>query len=70
MLFVREKEQAIVAVAQERVIRGGVRTICRITPKGRDECQTGFFAQLEHDSPVSQMLYGAWLISIASTAIG
>lgn len=56
-----EKEQAIVTVAQEHVIRSGVRTIYRITPKGRDEFQTGFFAQFERDDPVSQTLYDALL---------
>jgi DNA-binding PadR family transcriptional regulator len=49
------------AVAQERVARGGVRTIYRITPKGRDEFQQGFYRQFEEDGPVSQTLYGVLL---------
>jgi DNA-binding PadR family transcriptional regulator len=56
-----EKEGSIEAVAQERVARGGMRTIYRITTKGRDEFQAGFFRQFEEDGPVSQTLYGALL---------
>jgi DNA-binding PadR family transcriptional regulator len=57
-----EKEGAIAAVAQERVARGGLRTIYRITPKGRDEFQAEFFRQFEEDGPVSQTLYGPLLL--------
>jgi DNA-binding PadR family transcriptional regulator len=57
-----EKEGAIVAVAEERVARGGMRTIYRITDKGRAEFQDGFFRQFEEDGPVSQTLYGALLL--------
>jgi len=56
-----EKEGAISAVAQERVARGGLRTIYRITPTGRAQFQDGFFRQFEEDGPVSQTLYGALL---------
>jgi len=56
-----EKDGAIAAVAQERVARGGMRTIYRITPKGRAEFQEGFARQFEEDGPVSQTLYGALL---------
>ena len=56
-----EKEGAIVAVAEERVARGGMRTIYRITDAGRAEFQAGFFRQFEEDGPVSQTLYGALL---------
>ena len=56
-----EKDGAIVAIAEERVARGGMRTIYRITDKGRAEFQTGFFRQFEEDGPVSQTLYGALL---------
>jgi DNA-binding PadR family transcriptional regulator len=56
-----EKEGAIIAVAQERVTRGGMRTIYQITPKGRAEFQEGFYRQFEEDGPVSQTLYGALL---------
>jgi len=57
-----EKEGAIEAIAQERVARGGMRTIYRITKKGRAEFQEGFFRQFEEDGPVSQTLYGALLL--------
>ena len=56
-----EKDGAIEPVAQERVARGGLRTIYRITPKGRAEFQEGFYRQFEQDGPVSQTLYGALL---------
>ena len=56
-----EKEALIEAVAQERVARGGVRTIYRITPEGRAEFQKDFYRQFEEDGPVSQTLYGALL---------
>jgi len=56
-----EKDQAIVAVAEERVARGGVRTIYRITDTGRAEFQDAYFRLFEDDGPVSQTLYGALL---------
>ena len=56
-----EKERLIEAVAQERVARGGIRTIYRITPSGRTEFKQGLHRQLETDGPVSQTLYGALL---------
>ena len=56
-----EKDKAIEPVAQERVARGGVRTIYRITPTGRAEFQEGFFRQFEEDGPAPQTLYGALL---------
>jgi DNA-binding PadR family transcriptional regulator len=56
-----EKDGAIEPVARERVARGGLRTIYRITPKGRAEFQDGFFRQFDEDGPVSQTLYGALL---------
>src|ERR1700760_603066 len=52
-----EKDEAIVAAAEERVARGGMRTIYRITDKGRAEFQDGFYRQFEEDGPVSQTLY-------------
>lgn len=57
-----EKEQLIEAVAQERVARGGVRTIYRITPDGRAEFRKGLHRQFEMEGPVSQTLYGALLL--------
>jgi DNA-binding PadR family transcriptional regulator len=56
-----EKEGLIAPVAQERVARGGVRTIYRITPEGRAAFQEGFYQQWEEDGPVSRTLYGALL---------
>ena len=56
-----KKDGAIEAVAQERVTRGGMRTIYRITSAGRAEFQDGFFRQIEEDGQVSQTLYGALL---------
>ena len=57
-----EKDGAIAAVMQERVARGGMRTIYRITEKGRAEFQEGFFRQFEQDGPISQTLYGPLLL--------
>ena len=56
-----EKEQLIEAVAQERVARGGVRTIYSITDKGRAEFRNRLHRQLEMEGPVGQTLYGALL---------
>jgi DNA-binding PadR family transcriptional regulator len=56
-----DKEGLIAAVAEERVPRGGVRTIYRITPEGRREFQRGLHRQFEVEGPVSQTLYGALL---------
>ena len=38
-----------------------VRTIYRITDRGRAAFQAGFYRQFEEDGPVSQTLYGALL---------
>lgn len=65
-----EKEKLITAVAQERVARGGMRTIYRITPSGRAEFRDGLHRQFEVDGPVSQTLYGALLfLHLADLAI-
>jgi len=56
-----EKDGLIVAVAEERVARGGLRTIYSITPSGREEFRRGLHAQFEQEGPVSQTLYGALL---------
>ena len=56
-----EKDEAIAPVAHERVARGGMRTIYRITPKGRAEFQDAFFRRFEEDGPVPRTLYGALL---------
>ena len=56
-----EKEGLISAVAQERVARGGMRTVYRITPEGRTEFREGLHRQFEAEGPVAQTLYGALL---------
>jgi DNA-binding PadR family transcriptional regulator len=56
-----EKDGLITAIAEERVARGGVRTIYSITPKGRNEFREGLHRQFEEEGPVSQTLYGALL---------
>src|SRR5947209_16916202 len=56
-----EKDGLIAAVAQERVARGGMRTIYSITPEGRNEFREGLQRQLDVEGPVSQTLYGALL---------
>jgi DNA-binding PadR family transcriptional regulator len=56
-----EKDGLIAAVAEERVARGGVRTIYRITDEGRRHFRHGLHQQLEVEGPVSQTLYGALL---------
>ena len=56
-----EKDGLIAAVAQERVARGGMRTIYRITPEGRAEFRDGLHRQFDVEGPVSQTLYGALL---------
>lgn len=56
-----EKDGLIEPVTQQRVPRGGMRTIYRITPAGREEFRRGLHAQLEQEGPVSQTLYGALL---------
>src|SRR6185503_10155499 len=56
-----EKEALITAIAQERVARGGMRTIYRISDKGRAAFRTGLHKQFDAEGPVSQTLYGALL---------
>lgn len=56
-----EQQGFIAEVAQERVARGGVRTIYRITPEGRAEFRNGLHRQFDVEGPVSQTLYGALL---------
>ncbi|MGH8274338.1 MAG: PadR family transcriptional regulator [Gammaproteobacteria bacterium] len=55
------KDGLISAVTQERVARGGVRTVYTITSAGRAEFQKGLHAQFEKEGPVSQTLYAAML---------
>ena len=56
-----EKEALIAAVSHERVARGGMRTVYKITKKGRVEFQNLLHAQFDEEGPVSQTLYGALL---------
>src|SRR5437868_9982183 len=56
-----EKEKLITAVAEERVARGGMRTIYSITDQGRAEFRRGLHRQFDMEGPVSQTLYGALL---------
>ena len=55
------REELIAAVAQERVARGGMRTIYRITPKGRAEFRDSLHRQFDVEGPILQTLYGALL---------
>ena len=56
-----EKEDMIEAVSRERVARGGMRTVYRITKTGKGEFQVLLHRQFEEEGPVSQTLYGALL---------
>jgi len=56
-----EKEDMIEAVSRERVARGGMRTVYKITKKGKGEFQALLHRQFEEEGPVSQTLYGALL---------
>src|SRR3954467_5720884 len=51
-----EKDGLITPLAQERVARGGVRTIYRITTGGRAEFREGLHRQFDAEGPVSQTL--------------
>jgi DNA-binding PadR family transcriptional regulator len=65
-----EKEDLIAAMSRERVARGGMRTVYRITNKGKAEFQTLLHRQFEEDGPVSQTLYGALLfLHLADLAV-
>jgi DNA-binding PadR family transcriptional regulator len=56
-----EKDGLISTVSRERVARGGMRTIYKITPKGKIEFRELLHRQFEEEGPVSQTLYGALL---------
>ena len=56
-----EKERLISAVSQERVARGGMRTVYAISAKGKTEFRDLLHRQFEEEGPVSQTLYGALL---------
>src|SRR5258707_2826754 len=57
-----EKQGFIAAVAQERVARGGMRTIYLITAEGPVEFRDGLHRQFEVEGPVSRTLYGCRLV--------
>lgn len=56
-----EKEGLISAVSHERVARGGMRTIYRISARGKAEFRELLHRQFAEEGPVSQTLYGALL---------
>jgi DNA-binding PadR family transcriptional regulator len=56
-----DKEGLISTVSQQRVARGGMRTVYKITAKGKTEFLDLLHRQFEEDGPVSQTLYGALL---------
>jgi DNA-binding PadR family transcriptional regulator len=65
-----EKDGLIVPVAEERVARGGVRTIYSITNAGRAQFREGLHGQFDVEGPVPQTLYGALLfLHLADRAI-
>jgi DNA-binding PadR family transcriptional regulator len=65
-----EKDGLIEAIAQERVPRGGIRTIYRVTSRGRAEFRKGLHDQFEAEGPVSNTLYGALLfLQLAEPAV-
>ena len=55
------KDGLISIVSHQRVARGGMRTIYKITAKGKTEFLDLLHRQFEQDGPVSQTLYGALL---------
>ena len=56
-----DKEGLISTVSHQRVARGGMRTVYKITAKGKTEFVDLLHRQFEEDGPVSQTLYGALL---------
>lgn len=56
-----EKAGSISPVSRERVARGGMRTIYRITKKGKSEFRELLHRQFAAEGLVSQTLYGALL---------
>src|SRR5690606_39118236 len=56
-----EKQGLIAAVSRQRVARGGIRTIYRVTPAGKAEFRDLLHRQFEEDGPVCRTLYGAML---------
>jgi DNA-binding PadR family transcriptional regulator len=55
------KGRLIEAIARERVTRGGIRTVYRISVKGRRRFQELLHAQFEAEGPVASTLYASML---------
>lgn len=55
------KSGLLVAVAHERVARGGMRTVYRITPRGRDRFRELLHAQFAAEGNLRETLYGPML---------
>lgn len=51
----------LAAVARQRVARGGMRTVYRITPRGRDRFRELLHAQFAAEGDLRQTLYGPML---------
>ncbi len=65
-----EKQGLIAAVSRQRVARGGMRTIYRVTPAGKAEFRDLLHRQFEEDGPVCRTLYGAMLfLHLADPAV-
>jgi DNA-binding PadR family transcriptional regulator len=56
-----ENKRLIEVTGQERVARGGIRTIYRITSEGRSEFRKALHRRFEIEAPVAKALYGALL---------
>lgn len=56
-----EKEGLISTVSRERVARGGMRTVYRISAQGKSEFRELLHRQFEEEGSVSHTLYGALL---------
>jgi DNA-binding PadR family transcriptional regulator len=56
-----ERDRLISTVSRERVTRGGMRTVYRITTKGKAEFRKLLHRQFETEGAVCQTLYGALL---------
>ena len=65
-----EKDELIAAISHERVARGGMRTVYKITAKGKAQFRQELHRKFEEEGPVSQTLYGALLfLHLADLAV-
>jgi DNA-binding PadR family transcriptional regulator len=55
------ERRLLTAVAHQRVARGGVRTVYRITPRGRDRFRELLHAQFAAEGDLRETLYGPML---------